>query len=135
MGMGPKENTAQTPDVETPCTHTAHIYKDTQLGKGGGNQDHKVAHLACCDWLVCNSGELSFFAIFFNKRTKDKETKCLQEKMRLPLGWPKNNSTIYLYKHHPQNKLQKMVLKDVREPHPKIKEEKKKNILTKKEKN
>lgn len=22
MGMGPKKNTAQTPDVETPCSHT-----------------------------------------------------------------------------------------------------------------
>lgn len=48
MGMGPKENTAQTPDVETPCTHTqtqthTHTHLDTQIGKGGGNEGHKAA--------------------------------------------------------------------------------------------
>lgn len=54
MGMGLKENTAQTPDVETPCTHTSthtnkckhtqwHTYKNKQMGKGGGNEGHKPA--------------------------------------------------------------------------------------------
>lgn len=89
MGMGPKENTAQTPDVETPYTHTqtqtqTHIHK-TQIGKGGGNEGYKAALgvcLASCDWLVCSSSEL----IFYNKQAKDKVTKawkCQQEKIRL----------------------------------------------------
>lgn len=44
MGMGPKENTAQTPDVETPCTHT-HIYINTKIESEGGNEGHKAAPL------------------------------------------------------------------------------------------
>lgn len=41
MGMGPKENTAQTSDVETPCIHMQsqiHTYKPTHIQ---GNTDRE----------------------------------------------------------------------------------------------
>lgn len=78
MGIGLKKNTTQTPDVETPCTHThtqSHAHKGTQM-RLGGNEDHKAPPLACRDWLVWSSGEIQMLALFDSKQTKDGETKA-----------------------------------------------------------
>lgn len=90
MGMGLKENTAQTPDVETPCTHTSthtnkckhtqwHTYKNKQMGKGGGNEGHKPALGAPLGvfWLVARAHFLSLLAV--PKMSKHKMSRRANE--------------------------------------------------------
>lgn len=89
-GMGLKENTAQAPDVETPCTHTSthtnkckhtqwHTYKNKQMGKGSGNEGHKPALGAPLGvfWLVARAHFLSLLAV--PKMSKHKMSRRANE--------------------------------------------------------
>lgn len=91
MGMGLKENTAQTPDVETPCTHTSthtnkckhtqwHTY--TKTNRWGKEAVMRVInqllelHLASSDWLL----ELISWVCW--QSLKWANTRCQDEQMR-----------------------------------------------------
>lgn len=91
MGMGLKENTAQTPDVETPCTHTSthtnkckhtqwHTY--TKTNRWGKEAVMRVInqllelHLASSDWSL----ELISWVCW--QSLKWANTRCQDEQMR-----------------------------------------------------
>lgn len=105
MGMGPKKNTVQTPDVKAPCTHThtvkyTHKYSQTYANpdrKGGGNKGRKAAAGATLGFLWL-AGLINLF--FWQMHCWVSTTKISAKKM-----WTKGNYNLKMSKYwHEWNK-------------------------------